>query len=41
LRIAFYSAEATIAGIKLVQKKGQHKDAANLPVYEQFYALAA
>jgi putative transposase len=40
---SFTCAEATIAGIELhrMLKKGQHKDAANLPVYEQFYVLAA
>jgi putative transposase len=40
---SFASAEATIAGIELhhMLKKRQHKDAANLPVYKQFYALAA
>lgn len=40
---SFASAEATIAGIELhrMLKKGQHKEVANLPVYEQFYALAA
>jgi len=39
---AFHSAEATLAGIELhhMLKKGQHAHAANLPVYEQFYALA-
>lgn len=40
---SFVAAKATIAGIELhhMLKKGQHKQAANLPVYEQFYALAA
>ena len=40
---AFQSAEATLAGIELYHmlKKGQHREAANLPVFEQFYALAA
>jgi putative transposase len=40
---SFASAKATIAGIELhrMLKKGQHKGAANLPVYKQFYALAA
>lgn len=39
----FNSAKATIAGIELhhMLKKGQHTQAANLPVFEQFYALAA
>lgn len=40
---SFASAEATIAGIELhrMLKKEQHKNAANLPVYKQFYALVA
>ena len=40
---AFHSAEASIAGIELhrMLKKGQHKDAANMSIFEQFYALAA
>jgi len=40
---AFHSAEATLAGIELhrMLRKGQHATAANSPVYEQFYALAA
>lgn len=40
---AWHSAKATIAGIELhrMLKKGQHQMAANLSVYEQFYALAA
>ena len=40
---AFQSAEATLAGIELhhMLRKGQHREAANLPVFEQFYALAA
>jgi putative transposase len=40
---AFHSAEKTIAGIELYRmlRKGQHADAANMPVHEQFYALAA
>ena len=40
---AFYSAESTIAGIELhrMLKKGQHRDAENLTVFEQFYGLAA
>lgn len=38
----FHSAKATIAGIELwhMIKKGQHKNAANSSVFEQFYALA-
>lgn len=38
----FHSAEATIAGIELhhMLRKGQHQQAANLSVFEQFYALA-
>ena len=40
---AFHSAQATLAGIELhrMLKKGQHVAAENMPVYEQFYALAA
>lgn len=40
---AFQSAGATLAGIELCRmlKKGQHIEAKNLPVFEQFYALAA
>lgn len=40
---AFDSAQATLAGIELhrMLKKGQHVDAKNLTVFEQFYALAA
>jgi len=40
---AFYSASATLMGIELCHmlSKGQHKNAVNMPVYEQFYALAA
>jgi putative transposase len=40
---AFYSAEATLAGIKLYRmlKKGQHINASNSSAFEQFYALAA
>ena len=40
---AFHSAESTIAGIELhrMLKKGQHRDAENLTVFEQFYGLAA
>lgn len=39
---SFISAKATVAGIELhrMLKKGQHKNAANQPVFEQFYALA-
>ena len=39
---AFHSAEATLAGIELhhMLKKGQHSQAANMPDFEQFYALA-
>ncbi len=39
---SFSSAKATITGIELhrMLKKGQHQNAANQPVYEQFYALA-
>lgn len=40
---AFHSAEATLAGIELYHmlRKSQHRQAANLAVFEQFYALAA
>ena len=40
---AFHSAEATLAGIELhrMLRKGQHKDAANSTIFEQFYRLAA
>jgi putative transposase len=40
---SFASAKATIAGIELhhMLKKGQHKNAANLSVFKQFYTLAA
>jgi len=40
---AFHSASATLLGIELhhMLHKGQHKDAANMPVFKQFYALAA
>ena len=40
---AFYSAEATLSGIELCRmlKKGQHIEAKNSSVFEQFYALAA
>lgn len=39
---AFHSAKATIAGIELhrMLRKGQHKNAANQTIFEQFYALA-
>ncbi len=39
---AFHSAEATIAGIELhhMLRKGQHQQATNLSVFEQFYGLA-
>ncbi len=39
---AFYAAEATLAGIELhyMLKKGQHVNAANQSIFEQFYALA-
>ena len=38
----FHSTQATLAGIELhhMLKKGQHRQAANLLVFEQFYALA-
>jgi putative transposase len=40
---AFYSAEATLAGIELCRmlKKGQHVNSENTFAFEQFYALAA
>jgi putative transposase len=40
---AFYSAEATLAGIELYRmlRKGQHINAKNSTAFEQFYALAA
>jgi putative transposase len=40
---SFEAAAATIAGIELhrMLKKGQMKDAANMPVWEQFNSLAA
>ena len=40
---AFHSAEATLAGIELhhMLRKGQHKEAANQTIFEQFYGLAA
>ena len=39
---AFYSAEATLAGIELhhMLRKRQHINAANQSIFEQFYALA-
>ena len=39
---AFHSAEATLAGIELhhMLRKKQHTQAANMSVFEQFYALA-
>ena len=39
----FDSAEATLAGIELhhMLKEGQYKNAGNMTVFEQFYALAA
>lgn len=38
----FQSAEATLAGIELhhMLRKGQHSEAANMSIFEQFYALA-
>ncbi|WP_423063547.1 IS6 family transposase [Candidiatus Paracoxiella cheracis] len=40
---SFDTAEATLAGIELhhMLQKGQYKNAANMAVFEQFYALAA
>jgi putative transposase len=40
---SFASAKATIAGIELhhMLKKGQHKNADNQFVFQQFYGLAA
>jgi len=40
---AFHSAEATIAGIELhhMLRKGQHMQAGNQSIFEQFYGLAA
>lgn len=40
---AFYSAQATLAGIELhhMRRKGQHKHSANEAIFEQFYGLAA
>lgn len=39
----FESAKATLAGIELhhMLRKGQYADAANMAIYEKFYALAA
>ena len=39
---AFHRAEATIAGIELhrMLRKGQHQQATNMSIFEQFYALA-
>lgn len=39
---SFDSTKATIAGVELhhMLKKGQMVDAANMPVWKQFYALA-
>ena len=39
----FYSAKATLAGIELhhMLRKGQHTDSTSLPIFEQFYQLAA
>ena len=39
---SFDSAEATISGIELhhMLRKNQHKDAANISIFEQFYNLA-
>lgn len=40
---AFHSAKATLAGIELhhMLKKGQHQQASNMTIFEQFYQLAA
>jgi putative transposase len=38
---SFAAAKATLAGIELHHMLGQYADAANMAVYEQFYALAA
>jgi putative transposase len=40
---AFHSASATLAGIELhhMLRKGQHKQAANMTLFEQFYTLVA
>ncbi len=39
---AFHSAEATLAGIELhhMLRKGQHANAKNRSIFNQFYALA-
>ncbi len=39
---AFHSANATLLGIELhhMLRKGQHKNSANMTVFEQFYSLA-
>ena len=39
---AFYSAQATLAGIELhhMLRKGQHVNAVNQSIFKQFYALA-
>ena len=39
---AFYSAEATLAGIELhhMLRKSQHVSSENLSIFEQFYQLA-
>ena len=39
---AFHSAHATLIGIELhhMLHKNKHSNAANMPVFEQFYALA-
>ncbi len=39
---AFHSAEARLAGIQLhhMLRKGQHVNAANQSIFEQFYTLA-
>lgn len=41
--ISFQSAHATLIGIELhhMLRKKQHENAANMPVFEQFYTLAA
>jgi putative transposase len=40
---SFDSAKATIAGVELhhMLRKGQMVNSANMPVWEQFYSLAA
>lgn len=40
---SFDAAEATLAGIELhhMLRKGQHKNAGNIAVFDQFYELAA